>query len=65
MATNSVNGLRNSETQIQGKPGLIQRFARAYWEVNERLYLAAITDSKTGHTNPAVERQVVLMMLLG
>jgi hypothetical protein len=30
---------------------------------NQRIYLSAITDPKTGRVDPAVERQVARMML--
>ena len=63
MATNSVYGLRNSAIQIQGKPGFVERVVRACWEANQRTYLAATTDLKTGRADVAMERQVALMML--
>jgi hypothetical protein len=54
------------EPQTPGKsdqPGLFKWFARACWDPNQRIYLSAITDPKTGRIDPAVERQVALMML--
>ena len=63
MATKSVYGLRNSEIQIQSKPSFVKRVVRACWEANQRTYLEATTDPKTGRANLALERQVALMML--
>jgi hypothetical protein len=63
MATKSVYGLRNSEIQIQSKLSFVKRVVRACWEANQRTYLAATTDPKTGRANLALERQVALMML--
>jgi hypothetical protein len=44
-------------------PGIFKWFARACWDSNEQIYLSAITDPRTGRVDPAVERQVALMML--
>ncbi len=46
-----------------GQSGIFKWFARACWDPNQRIYLSAITDPKTGRVDPAVERQVALMML--
>jgi len=43
--------------------GIFKWFARACWDPDQRIYLAAITDPKTGRVDPAVERQVALTML--
>jgi hypothetical protein len=43
--------------------GIFKWIARACWDANERIYLSAITDPKTGRADPAVERQIALMML--
>jgi len=43
--------------------GILKRFLRSCLESNERIFLSAVTDPKTGRVDPAVERQVVLMML--
>jgi hypothetical protein len=45
------------------QPGLFKWFARACWDPNERIYLSAITDPKTGRIDAALERQIALMML--
>jgi hypothetical protein len=45
------------------QPGLFKWIARACWDANERVYLAAITDPKTGRVDAAVERQVARLML--
>jgi hypothetical protein len=45
------------------QPGIFKWLARACWDPNHRIYLSAITDPKTGRVDPAVERQVALMML--
>ena len=45
------------------QPGIFKWLARACWDPNHRVYLSAITDPNTGHVDPAVERQVALMML--
>ena len=62
MATKSVYGL---ETQNQNTKQVefVKRVVGACWEANQRTYLAATTDSKTGNANLALERQVALMML--
>jgi hypothetical protein len=46
-----------------GQSGIFKWFARACWDPNHRIYLSAVTDPETGRVNPAVERQVALMML--
>ena len=46
-----------------GQRGLFKWFARACWDPNERIYLSAITDPKTGRIDAALERQVARMML--
>lgn len=46
-----------------GQSGLFKWFARACWDPNQRIYLSAITDPETGRVDPALERQVALMML--
>ena len=63
MATNGVYGLRNSESRFKSKPGFVERVMRACWEVNQRAYLAATIDPKTGRADLAMDRQVALMML--
>jgi hypothetical protein len=45
------------------QPGIFKWLARACWDPNQRIYLSAITDPRTGRVDPAVERQVALMML--
>ncbi len=55
--------VREPQTPDSGQPGIFKWFARACWDANERIYLAAITDPQTGRADPAVERQVTLMML--
>jgi hypothetical protein len=45
------------------QPGIFKWFARACWDPNQRIYLSAITDPRTGRVNPAAARQVTLMML--
>lgn len=45
------------------QPGLFKWFARACWHPDQRIYLSAITDPKTGSIDPAIERRVALMML--
>jgi hypothetical protein len=60
---NHLHALRTAGRPIQSKPGLLKRFARACWEANQRIYVSATTDSKTGRADLAVERQVAFMML--
>jgi hypothetical protein len=60
---NHLHALRTSGRSIQSKPGLLERFARACWKANQRIYVLATTDTKTGRTDLAVERPVALMML--
>jgi hypothetical protein len=45
------------------QPSIFKWLARACWDSNQRIYLSAITDPRTGRVDPAVERQVALMML--
>jgi hypothetical protein len=59
--TYTVREPRTSTTS--DKLGIFKRFARACWDANQRVYLSAITDPKTGRVDPAVERQVGLMIL--
>jgi hypothetical protein len=55
---------REPRTPVKSdQPGLFKWFARACWDSNQRIYLSAITDPRTGRVDPAVERQVALMML--
>jgi hypothetical protein len=61
--TNNVHALRAARISALTKPGLLKRFARACWEANQRIYFSAITDPRTGRFDPAVERQVTLMIL--
>ena len=63
MTKNSIHGLRNTEISIQSKRGLIEKMVRAYWEANERAYISATTDPRTGLTDAAKERAVALMIL--
>jgi len=51
------------EPRTPGQSGLFKWFARACWDPNQRIYLSAITDPQTGRVDPAVERQVALMIL--
>jgi hypothetical protein len=59
--TYTVREPRTSATTDQ--PGIFKWFARACWDSNQRIYLSAITDPTTGRVDPAVERQVALMIL--
>ena len=43
--------------------GLLTRIAHAYTASTERLYRNAVTNSQTGRCDPAIERQVALMIL--
>jgi hypothetical protein len=61
-STNNAHTLRPGGTSVQ-KPGFLTRCARACWQANQRIFQSAITDPKTGSADPAVECQVVLMML--
>jgi hypothetical protein len=60
--TNAAHPPRPTGTYVK-RPSFLARFAYACWQSNQRIYLSAITDPKTGRVDPAVERQVVLMML--
>jgi hypothetical protein len=60
--TNAAQAPRPTGTHAK-RPSFLTRFARECWESNQRIYLSAITDPKTGLADPVVERQVVLMML--
>jgi hypothetical protein len=59
--TYTVREPRTGDSSDQ--PGLFKWFARACWDPNQRIYLSAITDPETGRVDPALERQVALMML--
>ncbi len=63
MATNHMSDIPTSEAPIKGKLGLFKRLVRAYWQANERIFLAAITDPKTGRPDRALERHATRMML--
>lgn len=61
---NTTYTVREPRTPVtSGQPGVFKGFARACWDSNQRIYLSAITDPKTGRVDPKVERQVALMML--
>ena len=55
--------VREPRTAQSGQPGIFKWFARACWDPDQRIYLSAITDPKTGGVDLAVERQIALMML--
>ncbi len=43
--------------------GFLSRMARAYTASTERLYRNAVKNPRTGRFDPALERQVALMIL--
>jgi hypothetical protein len=55
--------VREPRSPDSDQPGLFKWLARACWDPHQRIYLSAITDPQTGRVDPAVERQVALMML--